>query len=475
MNILLISTNRNSLPMPVMPIGACIVAEAAERAGHVVRFLDLMFIRDPHAAIAAALDSFVPDAVAISLRNIDNNDMRGTRFLMDDLPGMVSSIRGRTGAPIILGGAALGVMPEQILALVIADWAVVGDGEIVVPQLLDRIARGEGVDGLPGVAWIEEGRFRRNPAGEACFSPVCAAPEYRRWLDLDAYRSRMATVPIQTGTGCRFQCVYCTYPGIEGSVCRLKEPAGVADAVARLAASGLRDIEIVDSVFNSPREHALSVCEALARVNHGARLQCLELNPLGFDDELVSAMERAGFVGMGITLESASDPVLRGLAKGFTRVDVEHAADVVARHRIPCVWIFLFGGPGETEETVRETLHFAETRIGRRDVAFFNSGIRIYPGTGLESIARNQGLLALSPQEMLAPVFYLSPELDAGWLERELKAAMARRMNFINMDTLGLPFLPAINRFGYRLGVRPPLWRYTRFIRRGLRLAGMDV
>jgi radical SAM superfamily enzyme YgiQ (UPF0313 family) len=245
--------------------------------------------------------------------------------------------------------------------------------------------------------------------------------------------------------------------------------------VARLAASGLRDIEFVDSVFNAPLDHAMNVCAALARVKHKARLQTLELNPLYFDDALVTAMERAGFAGMGITLESAADPVLQGLRKGFTTREVYHAAEVVQRHRIPCVWIFLFGGPGETEATVRETLRFAGKHIRPRDVAFFNTGIRIYPGTELDAVARRQGVLSRSPAEMLEPVFYVSPEVDAGWMAQELKKEMRSRMNFIDMDSISLSFLPAMHRISHKLGLRPPLWKYTRTIRRGLRLAGMDV
>ncbi len=475
MKILLISTNRCTLPMPVMPIGACIVAHAAESAGHSVNFLDLMFTGDPLAEIESALTRCKPDAVGLSVRNIDNNDMRGTVFFMNDLLSIVAAIRKRTGAPIVMGGAALGVMPEQILRLAPDTIAVVGDGEMVFPQILDRISRNECCCDLPGVACIENGVFHRNSSAASEFSTTCPAPDYQRWLNIPAYRSRMATVPIQTKTGCQFQCVYCTYPKIEGSAWRLKEPGSIADAVARFAAAGLRDVEFVDSVFNAPLGHAMEVCAALARVGHKARLQCLEMNPRDFDDALVTAMEQAGFTGMGITLESASDPVLQGLRKGFTSLDVHHAAEVVRRHRIPCAWIFLLGGPGETEESVRETLRFAGKHIRPMDVAFFNTGIRIYPGTELESIARTQGVLSLPPDEMLAPVFYVSPDVDAGWLDRELKSAMNSRMNFINMDTMGLSFLPAIHRISHRLGLRPPLWRYTGIIRRGLRLAGMDV
>jgi hypothetical protein len=57
----------------------------------------------------------------------------------------------------------------------------------------------------------------------------------------------------------------------------------------------------------------------------------------------------------------------------------------------------------------------------------------------------------------------------------EVRRSMGSHMNFINTDSIGLSILPSIHRIGYRLGVRPPLWRHTRFIRRALRLAGMNV
>ena len=82
-------------------------------------------------------------------------------------------------------------------------------------------------------------------------------------------------------------------------------------------------------------------------------------------------MELAGFVGIGITVESASDIVLDKLKKGFTAKDVYNAAQVIKRHNLPCLWIFMLGGPGETEATIQETLRFAERYIRPKDVAFF--------------------------------------------------------------------------------------------------------
>ena len=122
-----------------------------------------------------------------------------------------------------------------------------------------------------------------------------------------------------------------------------------------------------------------------------------------------------------------------------------------------------------------ETIRFAETAIRPKDVAFFGLGIRIYPGTELESIAREQGLLLLPPSEILEPVFYVSPTVACDWMLKQVKTAMNGHMNFMNSESLSLPVLSPIQRIAYRLGLSSPLWKHTRFIRRGLRLFGMEA
>ena len=474
-NILIIITNHYSSPVPVMPVGACLVAEAAELAGHSVRVLDLMFEQNPLNTLELELNKSNPDFIGLSVRNIDNNDMQNPVSFFKDLKPLMDTIRRKTPAPVVLGGAAVSVMPEELLRYTGANWAVLGDGEVVFSKLLSALSQGEIPGKLPGIARLEDNVFKKNTSTVDRFSNGCLAPSFHRWIDVPAYLSRLSTVPIQTKLGCHFKCVYCTYRKIEGHDYRLRNPEGVIDAIQNLAAAGLHDIEFVDNVFNSPYEHALAICEGLASSQSGARLQCLELNPLFIDDTLLTAMERAGFVGIGITVESASDIVLDKLKKGFTAKDVYHAAQVIKRHNLPCLWIFMLGGPGESEVTVKETLRFAEQYIRPKDVAFFNIGIRIYPGTELEHRAREEGVLAISPSEMLEPVFYVSPALDLNWLTETMHKALATHMNYINSNTIGLSFLPTINRLGYRLGIKSPLWRHTRFIRRGLRILGMDV
>jgi len=475
MNILIISSNRNQFPMPVIPVGACMIAETAQNAGHNVRLLDLMFEGDPLNTLQEELKRFKPNVVGFSIRNIDNNDMQYPSFYIKELLPLIDAVKRKTPANIILGGAAVSVMPEALLRYTGATLAVTGDGETVFIKLLERLSEGRSPKDLPGVSWIEEDIFKSNAQPLSTNNCHCWSPDFYRWINVKAYRERLTTVPLQTKLGCHFKCIYCTYRKIEGNQYRLSNPEEAVTTIISLASRGYRHIEFVDNVFNSPYDHALSICELLAQVKHGASLQSLELNPLFIDDTLITAMERAGFSGMGITVESASDSVLDGLGKGFTAEHVYKAAEVIKRHKIPSVWIFMMGGPNETRETVAETLQFAENYIRPHDVAFFGLGIRIYPGTELESLARQQGVLSLTPENMLEPVFYISPTIEYSRMQKQVKVSMNKHMNFINTDSIGFPILLPIHRFGYKLGLRPPLWKHTRSIRRSLRFLGMDV
>jgi radical SAM superfamily enzyme YgiQ (UPF0313 family) len=430
-----------------------------------------MFSKKPISEIQSAVANFRPDVVGISIRNIDNLEMLSPVFFLHELSLIVGKIRAMTSIPIVLGGAALSVMPEEILRLASANCAVTGNGEYVFPLLLECFAKQKDYKNISGIAYIENNVFKCNPCLTTHFLNGNFAPDFNQWIDMKAYKTQMASAPIITKIGCMFQCIYCTDGG---SSYRFIDPEIVADSVSLYVSSGIKDIEFADSVFNTPLKHAIDVCEALARNKKKARIQCLEINPLHFNDSLLTAMKYAGFSGIGITLESAADTVLNRLKKGFGTREVYKAVDIVKKHRIPCAWIFMLGGPGETEKTVKETLLFAEKYIRSKDLVFFNIGIRIFPGTELEIIARNEGILSSSPAKMLNPVYYISPNLKATWIEHQLKAALAKNMNFIGVNTINMPFLPTINKIGYRLGMRPPLWKFARFINRGLRFIGMN-
>jgi radical SAM superfamily enzyme YgiQ (UPF0313 family) len=475
MKVLMVATNRYHHPVPAIPYGACMVAEAVAGAGHLVRFLDLMFQSDPTGAVTEALRKFPADVIGLSVRNLDNNDMQHPAEFLGKLSEIIRTVQSLTTAPLILGGPAVGVMPEPVLRRTGAAAAILGDGERVFPILLRALNNGGGFEQVPRLAWLEDGCYRENVTKLCEITGSFSTPDFPRWLDLKAYGAGLASIPLQSKRGCPFSCIYCTYGIREGRQYRLLPPEEVAAAVQRLAVMGCQDIDFVDSVFNAPYNHALAICHHLARSPLPVRLQTLELNPAFVDDQLLKAMEQAGFVGVGVTAESAADPALAGLKKGYSAAEVNRAAAAIRRSSLPCTWMFMLGGPGETERTVAETIRFARHTLRPGDVAYFSVGIRIYPGTELEAIARRQGVLSGSAEEMLEPVFYFAPELDYHWTLDQVRRAAAAHLNILHSASLSHPWLPAVNRLFSRLPVSRPWWRYARAIRRLVRVLNRNI
>lgn len=463
MRVLIVSTNRCRASGTVMPIGACRVAEVAEGAGHLVELLDLMFARQPLRALRRTVADFRPEVVGLSIRNVDNGDMCRPVSYWRDLPGVVGCVREMTECPVVLGGGAVSVMPEEMLRLTGADYVVAGEGEVSFRRLLTALDEAENPARIPGLGWLEGDEFHLEPPVPDCAADLPVAPDYERLVDLDAYQSVGAAAPIQTARGCPRKCVYCTYPLLEGRRMRVADPGDVAVEIERMAKAGMWDFEIVNNVFNNPPEHAVELCRAISRLDEPIRLQTTDLSPQGLDGRLLNAMCDAGFSGFGLTVESASEQVLEGLGKGFTPDDVHRAARAVQKQDLPCLWIYLLGGPGETPDTVRITLDFAQEMLRPRDAAVFFPGVRIFPATEIERIAREEGQLK---DGLLEPAFYISPHVARDWLRRAVTQRARRVAGFMAPEFRESRLIPLAERAAGWLGWKPPLWQHTVRVRR---------
>jgi radical SAM superfamily enzyme YgiQ (UPF0313 family) len=281
-----------------------------------------------------------------------------------------------------------------------------------------------------------------------------------RWLDLARYERRGGTVPIQTKRGCVFKCIYCTYLNVEGWGYRLREPELVADEIAELATEArIRHFEFVDSTFNAPPRHAMAVCEAIARRNLRVHLDTTNFTPATASPELLSAMRHAGFKWLGITAESASDPVLEKLQKGFDVEQLRKVAGNVEDAGMGVLWIFLIGGPGETPATLEETLKFAAWRLDHGDAVYLTVGLRVYPGTTLHNIAMEEGVVPRG-DPLLVPKFYFSAELQMEATLVRLRAFAARYPRFMFSADSRSALLPHLTRLASALRLPRPHWRY---------------
>jgi len=134
MRVLLISANTEKINILPAPLGLNYVAAAAQESDHDVRLLDLMSHADILAPVRQAVESFRPEIIGISVRNIDDQVMQAARFLLDDVRGIVRECRNLSGAPIVLGGAGYSIFPQAVLDYLEADMGIQGEGEAAFPS-----------------------------------------------------------------------------------------------------------------------------------------------------------------------------------------------------------------------------------------------------------------------------------------------------------------------------------------------------
>ena len=455
MRVLLVYSNRTRDLILPPPIGLSYVASATRRAGHAVRFLDLLTARDPQASLAAALREFRPETVGVSVRNIDNIVHQRLRTHLDELAQFIAVIRRVSGVhvPVVLGGPAISILGGAALRHVDADYAVRGEGEITFPALLAALAAGREPSGIPGVCVRDSAATDDSMPARL---PVFGASGMQDWIDWTAYRRHGATFAIQTKRGCPMPCNYCSYPDIEGRQFRRRDAADVVDEIEsvqrRLAP---RAFEFVDSTFNLPEAHALGICEEIVRRRLKVRLTTMGINPRTTSRELFALMKRAGFNSMMITPEAGNDHMLRNLDKGFDMQDVRRTAALARASGLHSTWFFMLGGPGETRATVHETLRFVERELrGRHFLSVFMTGIRVLPGTRLAAAHAASGC------DLAQPVFYFSQQVSEAWMLQCINATIRRQPNVVHAAEESGSLYARLHRVLYWLGVAPPYWRF---------------
>jgi radical SAM superfamily enzyme YgiQ (UPF0313 family) len=419
MKILLISANTETINMIPLPLGLNCVAVAARKAGHQVELLDLMGNTDHLATLSKALARVVPQVIGISVRNVDNQNMGKTRFLLSSVRKIISRCRLYSDAPIVVGGAGFSIFPVAALHYLGADLGICGEGEMAFPQLLKTLEHGGDLSHLAGLCL--PGRPVQRECAERVALSRLPLPDPDNW-HVPKSALQAVWIPFQTRRGCPMACSYCSTPALEGTAIRKHPVAEVVEAIARHVARGFRQFYFVDNTFNLPPHYAKALCNGLIQAGLKIRWRAI-LYPAFLDRELIRLMAESGCVEVGLGFESGNEEVLRHLNKKFSPQHVRETSDLLAEYGIRRNGFLLLGGPGETKNSIRESLAFADSL--HLDRLKLTRGIRIYPGTALERIAREEGVI-WEEDDLLFPRFYLARGLEE-WLDRTTIEWMADR------------------------------------------------
>ncbi|MGD0463158.1 MAG: lipid biosynthesis B12-binding/radical SAM protein [Tepidisphaeraceae bacterium] len=434
MKILLLSANTATMPYPVYPLGMGTVAAALMRAGHETVLHDRMVAGASIDAWRQALRREKPGLVGISIRNLDNVNLLNEKRYAEDVVHLVRAAHEELDVPVVLGGSSYSLLPEVLLRQTGADYGIVGEGERLIVELVQSLEHGRAPP--HGTILRKAAPIEKNELCGAYYDPALL----KSYLDLGTI------APVQTKRGCALRCAYCSYPVLEGGSLRCRPAADVVDDVERLVKDhGVPYVFFADSLFNDDDGAYLEVLREMKRRKLTVPWSAF-IKPTGISDEVAILMRETGLVAAELGSDAASDVTLRGLRKPFRFAEVVQANDVLARQGIAVAHYFMFGGPGETRETVLEGIENIKSLLC--NAAFVFLGIRILPHTELHRIALGQKMIA-PDCDLLEPVFYLSPAIDRAWAEPTLREGFSSLNHVVFPPDALDDKLQLLHRLGY--------------------------
>jgi radical SAM superfamily enzyme YgiQ (UPF0313 family) len=439
--VLLVHANPFQRVTPVPAYGLERLCTAAEPTGAGIELLDpYLTSEDPIAAARAAAERFRPDVIGLGVRIIDDcivvdrldapaDEPIDVSFLLPEVLELRRALgEAAPEATFLVGGAGFSACPQECLEYLDVEYGVVGAGE----DALARICEGEPIDAIPGVV------RRGQEQGIGAYHLGFGGPTRR-----DPLYAPANSFPVRTRIGCAMQCVYCTAANLarqhaSGELETVLDEIEATVQEARERGVGRVSIFFADDEFNLPDErHPIALLHGVLDRGLAKHLTWRAyFNPTPFSDEFADLVRKTnGHVS--ITVDSAADRLLETAQKPFRRRHLDALIAVLFDHGVSADLGLIFGLPGETEETVAETVDFVRSLPASIEVVY-SAGARVYPHTPLARIAEQepQWLVGADDQTFLTPVVYSRP-----WPPRELARRLDQTFSGLpNVDRVGVAY-----------------------------------
>lgn len=362
-------------PLSLLSIGAVL-----EKAGFEVIIIDAHLLNMSESDVSKAIVDAQPLFVGITM-------MTSTAITAHQV-ARISKQVDKT-IRVVVGGVHPDALPEETLRNRDIDYVVRGDGEFAMLEL----AQGLPDEQIKGLCYRRNDRPVLNPARPALMDldelPPYAyhlIPMGKYYPAVGAYRKLPAISMLMT-RGCPGKCIFCNSAE---TALRTRSADRVVDEIIQLRDTyGIREIQFYDDTFTVMKKNAMRFASLMKERNVGvgftifARTDC-------WSPEMARALKEAGCHQVMFGIESGSSKILNVLRKEIDLEKTKKAVEIAKSAGLEVRSAFIFGTPGETEETCQETIDYAVKLDS--DLAIFNITTP-YPGTQLYNWAQQAGRL----------------------------------------------------------------------------------
>lgn len=348
------------MPPAYPPLGILYIAAILESIKCDVRLLDLDAERIDNTKLSEILRAYNPDLVGITAVT--------STFPQAILAAKIA--KEICKAPIILGGIHATIAPQESLASEYIDFVVHGEGEETIKEFVEVFSSSNDSKNyatIKGLAYKENGQFKINPPRELIIELDNLAFPARNLIKAqENYRPpdavRIPVTTLMTSRGCPGNCTFCCTKHIFGRRVRLRSIENVMmeieEAINQL---GIKEFHIMDDCFTVNKRRVLDFCSEVKKRKFD--VEFVFSNGLRADqvnEEILRALKeiKVRYVGFGV--ESGNEEILKNIKKGIKKDTIKKAFELSKQVELETWGYFMIGLPGETYETVRETIKFAK-------------------------------------------------------------------------------------------------------------------
>lgn len=370
--------------VPVDPLlNLALLATPVIEAGYKVKILDLN--------VEANSDLFLKEEI-----RKENPRFVGITFttpLYGEAKRLVEVVKAiKPDTILIAGGAHATTFPKEIIKETSFDMVAVGEADFILRDLLEKADW----KNIKGLIFKENGNIIDTGwPGYINNLDELPLPSWHLY-DLKKYDrislSNRNSPPgyLETSRGCPWECVFCN-KNIQGRKFRPKSSKRVVDEIEYMLKSGFKEINILDDTFSTDINRAKAICDEIA--NRNLKFPWHPLNGIRVDrvdKELFVKMKKAGCYKVSFGIESGNQEVLNKIDKKIKLEQVRNAVHWAKEVGFETFGYFMIGLPGETEESIKDTIRFAKEL--KLDIAKFNITIPL-PGTKLFDEWERSGLI----------------------------------------------------------------------------------
>ncbi len=337
-----------------------------------VSLLDMRLESSQRDSLDAALSRFQPELIGISMMSCD-------RPFLTEYGDLIANRAPQ--ALLVFGGPYPTTCYDDILSDVPNSIVVIGEGEIVMLNIVEAYAKGSGVYSVPGIAYCKNKKIvlneQENYLPDLDMLPV---PDYSL-IDMQSYwntpfqmnivLAEKKYIPVMSSRGCPYRCIYCH--NIFGKKIRKRSPKHFFREIEMLYTDyGIREFHFIDDIFNLDRDRMKKILNLI--IESGMRIRIAFPNGLRGDllqEEDLVLLKKAGAYMVSFAIESASERIQQ-LAKKYLDIDqVISNIDYANRLNLITNAFFMIGFPGETPQEMNATINLALK--SKLNVAFFST------------------------------------------------------------------------------------------------------